>query len=212
MFKRIDMRILWGGLLIAAGALFLLQEMNLIPSAWDIIWGGLFGVAGVVFLVFYLSNRSQWWPLIPGAVLLSLGVLILVESLLPGVPWTGAIFLGGIGLAFWLVYLVSRENWWAVIPGGVLLTLAVVAGVDPFISGDASGGIFLLGTGLTFTLVGLLPSSQGSMRWAFIPAAVLLLLGIFLVTPLTPVLNYIWPLALIVLGLYFVLRNLRKGV
>ena len=212
MMKKFDMRILWGALLIAGGALFLLQELNLVTSAWELIMAALFAVAGVVFLVSYWTDRSQWWPLIPGLGLLSLGALILVDSLFPGIPWTGAIFLGGIGAAFWLVYLLNRENWWAVIPGGVLVTLAVVAGVDPFVGGDAGGGIFFLGLGLTFVLVGLLPSSQGPMRWAFIPAAVLLLMGVFLLTPLTPVLNYIWPVALIVLGLYFILRNMRKGV
>ena len=211
MKKRFDVRILWGGLLIAAGALFLLQEMNLIPNAWDLIWGAMLGIAGIVFLVAYWSDRTQWWPLIPGLGLLSLGALVLVDSMLPGVPWSGAIFLGGIGVAFWLIYLLNRENWWAVIPGGVLLTLAVVAGLDPYVSGDAGGGIFMFGLGLTFALVGVLPSSQGPMRWALIPAAVLLLLAIFLLTPLTPWLNFIWPLALIVLGVYFILRNLGKG-
>lgn len=211
MLKRIDTRILWGGLLIAAGALFLLQELNLVTSAWDLIMAALFVVAGGVFLFSYWSDRSQWWPLIPGLGLLSLGALILVDSLYPGISWGGAIFLGGIGLAFWLVYLLNRENWWAIIPGGVLLTLAVVAGVDPFVGGDAGGGIFFLGLGLTFALVALLPSSQGPMRWAFIPAAVMLLMGVFLLTPLTPWLNYIWPVALILLGGYFILRNLRKG-
>ncbi len=210
MLKRIDMRILWGGLLIVAGALFLLQELDFVLNAWELIMATLFALAGVVFLVAYWSDRSQWWPLIPGLALLSLGALILVDSFLPGIPWSGAIFLGGIALAFWLIYLLNRENWWAVIPGGVLLTLAVVAGVDPYVGGDAGGGIFFFGLGLTFVLVGLLPSSQGPMRWAFIPAAALLLMAIFLLTPLTPWLNYIWPIALIILGGYFILRNLGK--
>ena len=208
--KRFDLRILWGGLLIFAGGLFLLQEMNLIPSAWDLIWAGLFGVGGCVFLYAYWTDRSQWWPLIPGLGLLSLGALILINEILPGADWVGAIFLGGIGLSFWLIYALNRDNWWAVIPGGVLMTLAVVAGVDPFVSGDAGGGIFMLGLSFTFGLVGLLPNRQGKMTWAFIPAGVLFLLGIFLITPLLPLLNFIWPAALILLGVYFILRNLRS--
>ena len=208
--KRFDLRILWGGLLICAGGLFLLQELNLIPNAWDIVWSVLFGVAGCMFLFAFWTNRTQWWPLIPGLGLLSLGVLMVMEEFLPGADWLGAIFLGGIGLSFWLIYAINRENWWAVIPGGVLFTLAIVAGVDPFVKGDTGGGIFMLGLGLTFGVIGLLPTSQGRMKWAFIPAIILLIIGAFIISPYLPLLNYIWPLALIALGGYFILRNLRS--
>jgi hypothetical protein len=208
--KKFDLRILWGGLLILAGCLFLLQEMNLIPSAWDIVWAVLFGVTGCVFIFAFLTDRTHWWPLIPGIGLLSLAVLMLVEEFLPGTDWAGAIFLGGIGISFWVVYALNHENWWAVIPGGVLVTLAFVAGFDSYLGDDAGGGIFMLGLGLTFGLVGLLPTTQGRMNWAFIPAAVLLILGLFLITPLMPLFSYIWPIALILLGAFFIVRNLRS--
>ncbi len=206
--KRFDLRIIWGGLLIVAGGLFLLQEFGIVSGAWDIIWIFLFGIAGAGFLYLYLSDRTQWWPLIPGVSLVSLAVLILVEEFFPGITWGGALFLGGIGLSFWLIYLTNREAWWAIIPGGVLLTLAVVAACEPV--ADDNGGIFFFGLGITFALVGLLPTSQGRMKWAFIPAAVLLIMGIFLATPLLPLLDYIWPVALILLGGYFILRNFRS--
>lgn len=206
--KRFDLRIIWGGLLIAAGGLLLLQELGNVSGAWSIIWTFLFGIAGVGFLYLYLTDRSQWWPLIPGLTLVSLAALILVEEFFPGITWGGAIFLGGIGLSFWLIYFTNRDNWWAIIPGGVLLTLAAVAALEPV--ADDDGGIFFLGLGITFALVGLLPTSQGRMQWAFIPAAVLLIMGIFLATPLLPLLNYIWPVALILLGGYLILRNFRS--
>ena len=206
--KRFDLRIIWGGLLVAAGGLLLLQEFGNVSGAWSIIWTILFGIAGVGFLYLFLTDRSQWWPLIPGLSLISLAVLILIEEFFPGITWGGAIFLGGIGLSFWLIYLTNREAWWAIIPGGVLLTLAAIVVFEPVT--DDNGGIFFLGLGITFALVGLLPTSQGQMKWAFIPAAVLLVMGIFLATPLLPLLNYIWPVALIILGGYFILRNFRS--
>jgi hypothetical protein len=208
--KRFDLRIIWGGLLICAGALFLLFEMNLIPRAWDFVWGLLFGVSGCVFIYAFWSNRTQWWTLIPGLGLISLALLMVLDTLLPGADWLGAIFLAGIGLSFWLIYAVNTENWWAVIPGGVLVTLAIVAGVDPFVDGDISGGIFMFGLGLTFGLLGVLPIQEGRLKWAFIPAVVLIILGFFLISPFLPLLNYIWPLALIVLGGYFILKYLRS--
>ena len=211
MLKKFDFRIIWGGLLIFAGGLFLIQEIGLIPNAWGLIWAALFGAMGVVFLLSYFSDRSQWWPLIPGFVLLSLGFLILFDTLFPGNSWTGAVFLGGIGLAFWFIYLLNMDNWWAMIPGGVMMTLAVVAGIDPYVKGDLSGGIFMLGTGLTFVFVGLIPTPHGRMSWAFIPALVLLLIGIFLVIPTLSILKYVWPVLLIIVGGYFMVRNLRAG-
>jgi hypothetical protein len=208
--RKFDLRILWGGLLILAGVMFLLQEINFIPSAWGIIWAFVFGVAGCVFLYAFWTDRKQWWPLIPGLGLLSLGVLLLVDELFPGTEWVGAIFLGGIGISFWLVYALDRENWWAVIPGGVLVTLAVVAGVDSYVVGDTGGGIFMIGLGLTFFLVAVLPTPQGRMNWAFIPGTILLIIGIFLITPLMPLFNYVWPIALIIFGIFFIIRNFRS--
>jgi len=207
--KRFDRRMLWGGLLILAGVLFFLQELNLIPSAWDLIWAALFAIAGAVFLYAFFTDRSQWWPLIPGLGLLSLGAIIAIEEIFPAVDWAGAILLGGIGISFWVIYFLNRDNWWAIIPGGVLVTLAVVAGLDSVVNSDTGGGIFMLGLGATFGLVGLLPTSQGRMKWAFIPAGVLIIIGVFIMTPLLPLLNYVWPVALILLGGYFILRNMR---
>ena len=207
--KRFDHRILWGALLILAGSLFMLQNLKIIPSAWGVIWGLFFGLAGGVFLYAFMTDRTQWWPVIPGITLLGLMALVLAAQFFPDFEniWGGGIFLGGIGLSFWIVYLVNREAWWAIIPAGVLTTLATVAILDPFIA-DA-GWIFLIGLGLTFVLVGLLPTSQGRMTWAFIPAGILLLLGLFTATPLYPLINYIWPVALILLGGYFIVRNFR---
>ncbi|MBC8330500.1 MAG: hypothetical protein H8E28_00815 [Anaerolineae bacterium] len=208
--KHIDRRWLWGILLIASGILFMLQNMSLIPSAWSALWGMFFGAAGVVFLYAYLSDRSQWWPLIPGLSLLGLAVLVLGEQFIPSFSghWGGVIFLGGIAVGFWAVYFTNREMWWAVIPAGVLSTLAVVTVADAYF--NDTGFIFFLGLAVTFALVAVLPTPAGRMTWAFIPALVLFLLGIFTSEALMPVFNYIWPVGLIVLGGYFVLRNFRR--
>ena len=208
--NKYNLRILWGGLLIVVGGLFLLQEINLISGAWDIIWALLFSTAGALFLFTYWRDRSQWWPLIPGSGLLGLGALIIIDEYLPGAEWAAAVFLGAIGVSFWLIYFLQRENWWAVIPGGVLLTLTFVVALEPYVQGDADGGIFLLGLGLTFLILGLLPNSFGRMRWSFIPAAVLSIIGILLLGSNVEIFNYIWPLGLILLGGFFLIRYLRS--
>jgi hypothetical protein len=155
-----------------------------------------------------LSDRAHWWALIPGFTLLGLAALIGLEWLFPtvGDAVGGAVFLGGVGLSFWAVYLVRREHWWAVIPGGVMFTLALVAALSPVAEGPAGGGVFFLGLGLTFGLLSVVPTPQGRLKWALIPAAVMLVMGVLLIAAATPLLVYLGPAALVLVGLILLFR------
>jgi hypothetical protein len=210
--RRIDVRILIGGLLIGAGILFMLQTLNIIPDAWSILWIIAFLAGSGIFLYIYFTDRAQWWALIPGMVLLGLAGTIFVDTYFSAVSdLAGALFLGSIGIGFWLVYLTHREFWWAIIPGGVLLTLSAVTGLEDYVGGDAGGGIFFVGLALTFLLVALLAKPRENFWWAYIPAGVLFILGVFLIGPLQTVFNYIWPIVLILAGGALLIRNLRKN-
>lgn len=215
--KWLQSRVTWGVLLILAGVLFLLQNVFFKGQA-DLIWAGLFVLAALYFLAYFFFNRRHWWALIPGIILLSLGVLIGMTVLNGdlGEQWGGTVFLGGIGLAFLLVYLVDRNNWWAIIPGGVMFTLALVA--SPAIvqnNGWNAGAIFFLGLGLTFAVLGILPNREGrlSLKWAFIPALALLAVGAVVAVAATELLGWILPAFLIVGGallLFQALAGRRK--
>lgn len=124
--------------------------------------------------------------------------------------WGASLFLGSLALAFWLIYLRDRNFWWAVIPGGVLATLAVVAGLDNLKLPVDTGGVFFLGLGLTFLLLAVLPTSRTSLRWAFIPAAALLAMGVLVGVGFERSINYLWPLALIGAGIALLLRAMRR--
>jgi hypothetical protein len=115
-----------------------------------------------------------------------------------------------IGLAFWIVYFTNREYWWAVIPGGTLVTLGLVAGATSIWGGVELGGLFFVGLGLTFLLVAVLPTPQGQMKWAYIPAVVLLAMGALIWLAATSLLQYLWPLALIAAGGYLLWRAYGK--
>ena len=204
--KNDQSRLIWGGMLILAGILFLLQELNILGNAFQYLWLILMAAGAAVFIWIYFTKKDQWWAIIPGLTLLGLSLSGL-DSLLnfyPGSSWTGAIFLGCIGLAFWLIYLRRKDQWWAIIPGGVLITLAVVAGLENVL--DWSGEIFFLGLAATFALVGILPN-QLDTRWAFIPAAVLAVLGVASFAPIRSVMFVILPVALIALGVYILFRS-----
>lgn len=207
MMNKDRSRLLWGALLILAGILFFLQEFQVLGSAFEYLWIILMAFGSGAFLWIYFTKPDQWWAVIPGLTLLGL-TLVGLENIIrifPGASWSGAVFLGCIGLAFWLVYLRRQEQWWAIIPGGVLLTLALVAGLD-FLT-DWTDVIFFLGMGLTFLLVAFLPGQAYNTRWAFIPAGILGALGLLLMAPIQSVFNYIWPIFLVGLGIFVLIRN-----
>ena len=204
--KWLTNRILWGVILIVGGILFLIEAITDIQLG-GLFWAAVFGMVAFAFLGVYLGNRTHWWALIPGIIFADLALVSLVNVLFPSLDDTlgGALFLGGLGLTFWLIYIVNRSQWWAMIPGGVLVTLAVVAGASSFTSSDEEmAGVFFLGLGITSALVGALPSGGVDMRWAYIPAAVLFLIGVGISIATVSVMNYVWPVALILVGIYIV--------
>ena len=198
--------IVWGGLLIVAGVLLLLQNIGLFGSVMSTIWVLVFAAGGAVFLYGFFSRReNMWWAAIPGCTLFGLAGAILMSDIMPASMefLSGPLFLGSIGLGFVLIYFVRHDAWWAIIPASTMGTLAVVAateGADLGLGELVSGSIFFVGLGLTFLVVALLPSETQQRRWAFIPSAVLLAMGFLVGTPFIASINYIWPVALIVGG------------
>ena len=165
------------------------------------------------FLAALARNRAHWWAAIPGCALLGIALLIALDDLAPTLTsdWGGPLFLGMLGLGFWVVYLVRRVYWWAIIPGGALFTLALVAGLSETMASQDAGWILFLGLSATFVLVYLLPRNEGRMTWALYPAAALLALAVLVLTAMAQVTNVIWPAALIMTGVYLMYRRLRPS-
>jgi len=207
--KLLSSRIFWGILLVLGGIALLLENLNILPIS-GLIWGIILGVGGLVFLSVYFENRSVWWPLIPGITLLSICAAALIENLFPSFSEYvgGVIVLGGIGLSFFMVYLVSRENWWAIIPAGVLVTLGIISVVEAGNLNIDTGGYFFIGIGLTFLLLAILPTPHGQMKWAVIPALVLLVMGVLITATAQNILIYVWPLLVIFGGGYLIFKAL----
>lgn len=212
--KLFQSRAVWGILLIAVGFLLLLQGIGVLPAA-NLLWPIIFGVAGLVFLRTFLTDRASWWPVIPGLGLLGLAALMLWDQFGPQPikDWGVVFFMGGLGLAFWIVYFNDRGNWWAVIPGGVLLTIALVLGLSSTLEGIEVGGVFFLGLGLTFGLLAFLPTPEGRMKWALIPAIVLFVIGLLITAAAAEIIKYAWPAALVLAGFYLIFRAFapRRG-
>jgi hypothetical protein len=201
--------VFWGILLIGGGTLLLLQNLGYLGNVSAYLWSFVFALFGLSFLIGFFLDRTHWWAVLPGVTLLSLAALVGLSEANEELSeaWGGSLFLGGIGLAFWLVYLMHREFWWALIPAGVLSTLAVVAGIDSQVGGVDSGAIFFLGLAATFGLVFL----ATRMRWALIPAGILAVLGMVVLVNLSNAFNVVWPIALIGGGLFLLYRVWRPA-
>ena len=202
--KRIEPSFVIGLILILVGGLFILQNMGILDNVGDVFWGGVFLAAGALFLFAFITG--SWWAVIPGLTLAGLGVLILLPD--PLEKYGGALFLGSISLAFWLVFVTAmRERWWAIIPAGTLTTLAIVSFLPEFVGGIETGAFFFFGLAVTFALVALLTG----MRWAWYPAAALGALGLVVLLAIGDIANYIMAAVLIGAGAFLLYRYFRRA-
>lgn len=200
--KRINWRIIVGLLLMLWGALLLLERTGLFPWGVNLFWG-IVGIGGGLALlyVFFANPRAQWWLATPGFFLLGLGAAAFLPEWLDGL-----IFLGSIGLSFWVIYLTNPQHWWAIIPGGVLLTLAATSGLSERLAEVDTGSVFFLGLGLTFLLVAVLVRQS----WAYFPALALVLFAAVLGLGFGGPLDWLWIGALFLAGLILVLFALVR--
>ena len=203
-------RYIVGGLLILFGILALASTVFSV-NLTGILWALVFAAGGLVFLSLLISNRNSWWAAFPGFALLSIGTLIGVSELAPRIgDWIGgAIFLGGIGVSFLVVYLLQPTFWWAIIPAGALFSLTATILFEPLFSDN--GWIFLLGLSLTFWVLTLFKDESGQrITWAVYPALALLAVGLLVMLASVAWAGYIWPVALIGVGLYLIVRAVRR--
>ena len=94
------------------------------------------------------------------------------------------------------------ERWWALIPGGVLTTLAGVTIAAEKFGEFQTAGFFFFGLALTFLLVAIL----ANMKWAYWPAFVLGIMRFLGIASLLDFANYIWAIALIAAGGFLLVR------
>lgn len=163
-------------------------------------------------------SRGGW---VGGAVLVLIGLMALANQY---IEFNGWIFMGALGLIFLLAGLGTRKAG-LIIPGGILsgIALGIYLIEGPYrLTGDpAKGGIFLLAFAAGWVLITLLSlfvsalaADQPRLYWALIPAGVLAATGGLLVTNNLRALELVgmaWPLVLIAVGLYIVLKRRQEN-
>ena len=208
--RRSSFERLLGLTITAVGVIVLLLNLGFFGAAAALIWVLLFGAGGLALLAVVAQNRERWWALIPGTTLIGLGLVMALSAIAPAfaAAVSGTIFLGAIAVGFAAVYLVRPGFWWALIPAGALLTLAVLAGIGAQIAGPLAGMVLFGGLALTFGLVAIAPP-DAPRRWALVPAGVLLAMAALSLAGNATAFNIMGPALLILSGLTLLYRALR---
>ncbi len=167
----------WGILLIGAGALALARELGYVDNSSPLVWAGIFTVISLAALVNYgLSGWQQWGWLFPTGVFGGLAVtLVLASANIDNAAIASPLFFGLI-LPFAAAYLMDRSrNWWALIPGGVMIFLALTTLLVDSTGGEWVGALFLFMVSASFLIVYL---SNRTRIWALLVAYITAILGI----------------------------------
>jgi len=209
MRKRGYGSLVWGGLLVILGLALLIDNLDVLGDWNAPVWSLVLGALSLVFLITYTRDRKQWWALIPGLVILGIAVAVFLaeQDLVEGYI-VATIILAGVGLPFLLIFLSDRQHWWALIPAMTMTGIAAGVFLEGLgaIGGPAVGGLAVAGVSLGFVSIYLIDREQW---WALIPGGVMGILAFFLL--LAAATRFVWPIAIIVLGLLLLRSGLGGG-
>ena len=212
--KRLNEAVSWGIFLLLAGVFLLLNNLNVLGSWGALAWAALYALAGLGFLIWFFMDTKHWWRAIPAFTLLGIGAELLLgwrHVELGG--WGPSLVLFGMALGFWAILILRREHWWAVMPAGVLTTVAVLFGLWNQLDGAGRLAVLLIGTGLMFMLLYVIRYEEHDARWAAIPAGALLLLAVVTLVaalPMPAVVREWWPILLVIVGLLMIILGLTR--
>ena len=199
--------------LIPGGIMLFLSMVTLLVDNVGGEWIGslfLFLIA-LSFFVVYLNNHARTWALLVAYIMF---VLSIAPAMSSGggemAAYFGAVFLFAIALPFFVVYFRSPENWWAIIPAGVMTTLTIITilAIAGLIRNVEQGGyanaILLGGIAVTFAIVWL----RNEKAWAKVVTIILAALAVASVF-LAAYTEIFWPMAIILAGGYLLYTAMR---
>ena len=198
--------------LIPGGVMLFLALVTFLVDSTGGEWVGalfLFMIAGS-FLLVYLNNRTRTWALLVAYITGILGIAPLMSTGGREAAYFGPIFLFAVALPFFVLYLRSAENWWAIIPAGSLAVIAFIAvlAIAGWIRNEDEGGyanaLLMGGLAATFAVVWL----RHARPWARIVTIVLAALAVASVFFVNSS-QLFWPVAIILVGVYLFYTALR---
>lgn len=202
----------WWALIPGGVMLFLAVTTLLVDNVAGEWVGSMFlFLLGLSFFIIYLNNRTRNWALLVAYILF---VLSIAPAMASGggdtAAYFGSVFLIAVALPFYLVYFRSLENWWAIIPAGVMTVLAVIAtlAIAGWLRNENQGGyanaLLMGGLAVTFAVVWL----RHAKDWARIVTITLAALGVASVF-FASYTEIFWPVAIILVGAYLLYNSMR---
>ena len=168
----------WGVLMIGGGALAILDQLGYIEDLSPTLWILVFAAISLMGFVSYAtSGWRQWGWLFPAGVFGGLAITVaLADAGINNAAVASPLFFGLL-IPFAAAYLVDRSrNWWALIPGGIMLFLALLLlMVDNTANDEWVGALFLFMIALSFLFVYL---NNRTRIWALIVAYVTAVQGL----------------------------------
>lgn len=201
-----------GVLVIFVGLVSLLINIGILDVAInsDIITILIF-IAGFLFFIgiYVYQGRKEFWPLIPAFSLLGIGILILCNELGFNNKIGSGLLMIFIGAGFISIYFLHRENWWALIPGGIVASISLVI----FFPGVLGVGLmFIAMGGVFFALYPVLKKEDENSWWTIIPGSILALMGLlFLLFDKDYIGKFLLPILLVGGGLYLIFKPVSKS-
>ena len=153
--------------LIGAGMLFLIDRFAWAAGISNILWSLVFFAIAAVCVWLYRSDAVRWWwALFPAFAALAAALAVVSGN-------TGGLVLlvlaGAIAL---VVYFRDRRRRWALLAGGALLSLALMAIFEMLFPLADNGWWLFLGLAVTFVAL-YLRRTPGSGSWYLIAAVAL---------------------------------------
>ena len=139
---------------------------------------------------------------VAGWILVVLGLLFLAGNVVPDISsWIAPLMFGTAGIAFLAWYGVRPQHRWAILAGGSLLSLAAVIGWSDFFN-IGGGSVLFVGWAATFAAYAIAPPTAAHHSWAYWVAG-----GCLLIAVLATGFTWAWPLVLIAIGAWLLLRR-----
>jgi hypothetical protein len=122
----------------------------------------------------------------------------------------GPVFLFAVAVPFFILYFRSMDNWWAIIPAGVLSIVGIIAtlAIAGLINDRSSGGyvnaFMMVGLAVVFAILWV----RHNKPWAKIVTIVLAMVAVASVFFASSY-EIFWPVAIILGGIYLLYTALR---
>ena len=198
------------GLGVALGILFPESE------ATGLVFMFLFALC---FSIIAAWSRKNRWAIIPAGLFATIGLVDALDILVPQNEATGPVFMFLLAATFIAFAVLSKKNWWAIIPAGLFASVGLVVALDilvpheayPSLPGTVTWGFYtcvlFLGLATTFGVLWLLRKILPT-SWAIYPAAGFLTMAVLFIIEGAHYSEYWLQTMLLVFGLMLLLAVL----